>query len=143
MKDGTVKRVSALHRMALRSTRGRLGRTLPGVGAPMLLLTTNGRRTGREHTVPLLYLEDSGDLIVIASYGGRDYPPAWYLNLVAHPDVEVEVDGTRIPARARETEGDDRAGLWEAAVVAYSGYTQYQGRTERVIPVIRLTPAGA
>ena len=74
----------------------------------MLLLTTKGRRTGKSHSVPLLYLIDGPAYVVIASYGGRDYPPAWYLNLTAEPSAEVEIDGNRLSVAAAATSGDDK-----------------------------------
>ena len=138
MRDATVKRVSALHRLALRATGGRLGRTLPGVGAPMLLLTTTGRRSGRARTVPLLYLDVEGGYAVIASFGGRPYHPDWYHNLLARPEATVQVGGATHQVEATVTEGDQRHALWERAVAAYPGYAGYQSRTDRQIPVVLL-----
>ncbi len=136
MRNGTVKGLSALHRGLYRATRGRVGKWLPGVGAPMLLLTTTGRRTGREHTVPLLYLEEEGGWLVVASYGGRPYHPAWYLNLVARPECEVQVDGRRMPAVAATVGPERRAELWPKVVAAYPGYEDYQSKTNREIPLV-------
>lgn len=141
MRDGTVRVVSALHRVAYRATGGRLGKWLPGVDAPMLLLTTTGRRSGEPRTVPLLYLDRDGGWLVIASFGGRDYHPAWYLNLQADPACEVQVDGARAPAVAATLPAERRAELWPEVVAAYPGYADYQAKTEREIPLVLLTPA--
>ena len=140
MKDSTARRLSALHRVLFRSTRGAVGRRL--VGNDMLLLTTTGHRTGRSHTVPLLYLMDGDDPIVIASWGGRPYDPMWYTNLVADPNVRVQLHSRRFAARAETLPEPTRSEWWDRAVAAYSGYAAYQSRTARVIPVVRLTRTG-
>ena len=106
----------------------------------MLLLTTTGRRTGRRHTIPLLYLRDGSAFIVIASWGGRDYPPDWYCNLQTNPAVEVQLPETCFRARAAVLAEPERRVWWERAVAAYDGYAEYQARTGRVIPILRLTP---
>jgi deazaflavin-dependent oxidoreductase (nitroreductase family) len=135
--DGTARRLSALHALTYKLTGGRVGRRL--VANDMLLLTTAGRKSGRAHTVPLLYLRDGDDVLVIASWGGRDYPPHWYLNLSANPTVQVQIDTDRWSGRAVALDEPERTTWWEKAVEAYSGYATYQGRTERVIPIIRIT----
>lgn len=106
----------------------------------MLLLTTKGRHTGRPHTVPLLYLRDGEDLVVIASYGGRDHYPDWYLNLKKHPSVGVELPGRKLEMAARTVVPAERAVLWPRVVDAYDGYAAYQSRTDREIPVVILEP---
>lgn len=141
MRDGTAKWLSRLHTGVYRSTGGRLGRRL--VDNDMLLLTTIGRSTGSPHTVPLLYLCDGERLVVFASWGGRDTDPEWYLNLVADPSAEVQVNGTRHGVIARAAEGDEGERWWVAAQRAYDGYTVYQSRTERQIPVVVLEPASS
>ena len=104
----------------------------------MLLVTTRGRQSGRNHTVPLLYLRDGKDVIVIASWGGRDHPPHWYLNMKSDPRVTVQIDGRQRPATAIELDAPDRSHWWQRAVAAYEGYAEYQSRTDRVIPILRL-----
>lgn len=136
MRDRTARRLSALHRVLYRATGGRVGRRL--VRNDMLLLTTTGRRTGRRHTVPLLYLVDGDDPIVIASWGGRPTHPEWYQNLVADPCVEVQVRSERFRATARPLPEPERTTWFTRAVAAYPGYADYQARTDRVIPVVRL-----
>ena len=137
MRDATARRLSTLHTLAYRLTRGRIGHRL--VNNDMLLLTTTGRRSGRQHTIPLLYLRDGNDLIVIASWGGRDYPPHWYLNVAADPNVSVQIDGAGSDAVAHELDEPERSAWWQHAVTAYDGYAEYQSRTARVIPILRLT----
>jgi deazaflavin-dependent oxidoreductase (nitroreductase family) len=130
--------MSRLHRWLYETTRGGVGKRL--VDNDILLLATTGRRTGRPHTVPLLYLRAGDTLVVIASYGGRDRHPAWYLNLVATPEVEVQVRNERFEARARTASPDERSSWWPQVVAAYGDYAVYQTRTERVIPVVLLEP---
>lgn len=121
-------------------TGGLIGRRL--VDNDMLLLTTTGRRSGEPHTVPLLYLRDGERLVVIASYGGRPRHPTWYQNLVAHPEVEVQVGSARRPVRARIASDEEREIWWPRVVAAYSDYAVYQSRTDRVIPLVFLEPPG-
>jgi deazaflavin-dependent oxidoreductase (nitroreductase family) len=139
MRDGTAKRLSKLHRILYRLTRGALGRRL--VHNDMCLLTTIGRRSGEPHTVPLLYLRDGDALVVIASWGGRDYAPDWYLNLEQEPRAAVQVLGDRWPVTARTANPEERAQWWPRALAAYDGYAAYASRTEREIPVVFLDPA--
>lgn len=123
--------------MAYRTTGGRVGRRL--VNNDMLLLTTTGRSSGRDHTVPLLYLDDQPDVLIIASWGGRDYPPDWYLNLTADNRVGVQINGNKWPGLAQQLTGPERTEWWDRAVAAYDGYAEYQTRTDRVIPIIRIS----
>ena len=138
MRDATARRLSTLHTLTYRLTGGRIGHRL--VNNDMMLLTTTGRRSGRRHTIPLLYLRDGVSVIVIASWGGRDYPPHWYLNVQAHPDVTVQIDGESWAAVAHELAEPERSAWWQHAVTAYDGYALYQSRTDRTIPILRLTP---
>ena len=140
MRDPTAKRMSSWHRALYRITGGVIGRRL--VANDMLLLTTRGRATGNEHTVPLLYLRDGECLVVVASYGGRDRHPEWYLNLVTEPSVTAQIGRKRKSFRARTAGDDERERWWPRVVAAYSDYAVYQGRTERQIPLIMLEPPG-
>ena len=139
MRDRTAKNLSTLHTLVYRITGGRVGRRL--VANDMLLLSTRGRRTGKTHTVPLLYLEDGEDLIVIASWGGRDQHPEWYLNLVEHPEAYAQIRSQRHLVTAATAGPELRAALWPRVLAAYEGYRTYQSRTEREIPVVVLQPA--
>ena len=138
MRDRTAKFLSGIHTTLYRITSGVVGRRL--VNNDMLLLTTTGRHTGTAHTVPLLYLSDDDRYVVFASWGGRDQHPEWYLNLLADPRGVVQVRSQRRPVTALTAEGDERGRLWSRAEVAYSGYAEYQARTDRQIPVVLLTP---
>ena len=111
-----------------RTARRLLGKVMTGSHAaiyrasdPLLLLTTTGRKTGKERTTPLLYIEDGENLVVIASNGGAPYHPAWYLNLKANPEVSVRVRERDLKARAQEARGEERRRLFARLVDAYSG----------------------
>lgn len=139
MRDSAVKRWSRAHTALFRATRGHLGRRL--VDNDMMLLTTTGRTSGRPHTVPLLYLTEGERVVVIASYGGRDHHPDWYVNLRAQPRVHVELPrGRRMDSIASTASAEERAVWWPRVVEAYGGYATYQSRTEREIPVVLLDP---
>jgi deazaflavin-dependent oxidoreductase (nitroreductase family) len=141
MKDITARRLSRFHAGLFRMSGGRIGKRL--VANDMLLLTTRGRTSGRAHTVPLLYLPDGEAVVVIASWGGRDYHPDWYLNLVADPAATVNIGGVSRPVTARTAAGKERATWWQRALRAYHGYRDYQSRTSREIPIVVLEPANA
>lgn len=136
MKDSTVKTMSTLHTVLYRATRGLVGHRL--VDNDMLLLTTTGHRSGKAHTVPLLYLTDGERLVVIASYGGRPAHPSWYKNLLADPSASVQILGDRRPVTSRTMSSADRDVWWTRVVAAYSDYAVYQSRTDREIPVVWL-----
>jgi deazaflavin-dependent oxidoreductase (nitroreductase family) len=122
------------------ATGGRVGRRLPGVDGPMLLLTTIGRRSGNPHTVPLLYLAINDNFVVIASWGGRDYPPHWFTNLEHTPQVHVQIGTSLFSAVARVATDGERPQLWSQAIATYPGYATYQARTTRLIPLVWLIP---
>jgi len=138
MRDTTAKRLSRLHSAIFRATGGAAGKRL--VDNDMLLLNTRGRHTGCQHTVPLLYLRDGPNFVVFASWGGRDYHPDWYLNLLSDPSGSVQVPGARIAVVARTAVTPERELWWGRAVEAYNGYAEYQARTDREIPVVFLVP---
>lgn len=134
-----MKRWSAVHVFLYRITGGMVGRRL--VDNDILLLTTRGHETGRRHTVPLLYLRNGRSLVVIASYGGRRRHPTWYRNLLAEPEVVVQVKSRKTRMVARTATMEERSCWWPKIVGAYEGYTTYQLRTDREIPVVFLEPA--
>ena len=105
---------------------------------PTLLLGTRGRRSGRSLTLPLIYGRHGDHYVVIASKGGAPSHPAWYLNLDAHPIVEVQVKAERFSARARTATGAEREQLWKQLVGIYHPYEKYQAATTREIPVVVL-----
>ena len=137
--DRTIARLSGLHRWAIRVTRGRLGWRIAGM--PTVILHTTGRRSGLPRTTILSApIIEPARLVLVASKGGSDRHPAWYLNLVAHPDVVVDLrDGPR-PMRARTATPGEKAGLWPRITAAYPGYAHYQERTRRDIPVVICEP---
>ena len=107
-----VKTLSAMHRGLYSASGGRVGKRIAGM--PVLLLTTVGRKTGRRRTVPLTYIEDGDAIVLVASYGGRPHNPAWFENLVAHPEVSVTIDGeTRAMTARRASAGRAGAPLAE------------------------------
>jgi deazaflavin-dependent oxidoreductase (nitroreductase family) len=107
-------------------------------GSRILLLTTTGRKSGKEHTMPLIFGEDGGSQVLVASRGGAPEHPGWYLNLEANPEVGVQVKADRFRARARTTEGEERERLWKAMNEIWPYYDEYQTKTTRQIPVVVL-----
>jgi deazaflavin-dependent oxidoreductase (nitroreductase family) len=106
--------------------------------APLLLLTTRGARSGQTRLNPLAYSTDGDRLVIIASKGGNPKHPDWYHNIVANPEVTVEVGGERFQARARVTEGAERQRLFDAQAAVMPNFAEYQEKTSRQIPVIVL-----
>jgi deazaflavin-dependent oxidoreductase (nitroreductase family) len=121
-----------------RISGGRVGNKIGR--APVLLLTTTGRRSGQQRTAPVLYLADGERLIVIGSNAGNVREPAWSLNMKANPDAEVEIGRVRRRVRARVAEGDERAELWRRMNEQYEGFDDYDARTSRDIAVFVLDP---
>jgi deazaflavin-dependent oxidoreductase (nitroreductase family) len=107
---------------------------------PSLLLTTTGRKSGERFIFPLFYGRDGDSYIVVASKGGAPQHPGWYRNLLANPEVEVQVGTAKMKARARTATGAERARLWEKALGFWPPYADYQRKTEREIPVVVLDP---
>lgn len=107
---------------------------------PMLILTTTGRKSGQRYRNPLLYGKTNNAYVIVASNRGATVHPGWYLNLVAHPDVEVQVLGDKFKARARTAAGAERAALWEHMADIYPPYNEYQKTAGREIPVVVLEP---
>ena len=137
LKPRTIRLIGRLHAWLWRLTRRRL---IAGIGAaPFLLLTTNGHKTVRVRTTPVLYLEDGSDLIVVASFGGNDMHPAWYLNLTQYPEAEVVIRGEHRRVIAREISIEEKNIIWPRLVKSYPQFDIYQQRTSREIPLLRLT----
>ena len=107
---------------------------------PTLLLTTTGCKSGKSLTLPLIFGHFGANYVVVASKGGAPAHPAWYLNLQAHPQVTVQVKADKFTARARTSEGAERADLWRKMAEIYAPYEKYQAKTPRQIPVVVLTP---
>jgi deazaflavin-dependent oxidoreductase (nitroreductase family) len=125
-------------RRLLRWTRGRVS---VGVGQTVLLLHVRGAKSGVMRETPLLCTPQGDRLILVASKAGADHHPAWYHNVVANPDVEVDLRGRRLAMRARVLEGEERDAAWRAVNDNYPGYTKYQAQAgARRIPVVLLEP---
>ena len=107
-------------------------------GTQTLILTTTGRKSGDQRSTPLIYGQRGDDYLVVASKGGAPEPPAWYLNLEADPEVQVQVKGDRFSARARTATPDEKAELWKTMVGHWPAYDEYQQKTDREIPVVVL-----
>jgi deazaflavin-dependent oxidoreductase (nitroreductase family) len=123
-----------------RANEGRVGGRFEG--ATMLLLHTTGAKSGQERVNPLVYLPDGDRMVVFASKGGAPTNPDWYHNLLANPEVTVEVGTTTVRARARVTQGEERDAFWARQVAARPAFADYEASTDRVIPVIVLEPVG-
>jgi deazaflavin-dependent oxidoreductase (nitroreductase family) len=137
--DVTLKFMNGLHRAVLAVSFGHLGWHASGM--PVLELTTIGRKSGQPRSVMLTSPWQEGEtLAVVASRGGDDEHPAWFLNLRDHPDVEVTVRGKKRLMHARIADTDERARLWPAITAEHANYAGYQKKTDREIPVVLLEP---
>jgi deazaflavin-dependent oxidoreductase (nitroreductase family) len=122
-----------------RETNGEVGYIWNGV--PTLLLTTIGRRTGEARTTPLIFGRDEEDFLVVASMGGAPTYPNWYRNLLAQPSANIQVRADRISVTAATAGDAEKPRLWKIVTDAWPNYDVYQSRTDRVIPLVVLTPA--
>jgi deazaflavin-dependent oxidoreductase (nitroreductase family) len=113
---------------------------VPRPGMNDLLLVTRGRRSGKLRRTPLMYVRDGDRYIVAASNRGADFHPAWYLNLVADPDVTVQVGSRVFPARARTADSGERSRLWQLMITEMNSYRDYEAATAREIPVVVIDP---
>lgn len=130
--------MSRAHLAVYRVSRGRVLGTVAGM--PVLLLTTTGRRSGRARTTPLTFFRDGTDFVVIASNGGADRPPAWWLNLQQNPRAVVATGIDKLNVTFRAASAAERTRLWVTITDTHAGYARYQERTSRQIPVVLLTP---
>jgi deazaflavin-dependent oxidoreductase (nitroreductase family) len=129
-----------VHSFLFRASRGRIARSMRG--APVLVLETRGRKSGKVRSVPLLYVEDDGDWVVMASSGGDQRHPAWYLNLEAEPRATVVTEDGRRSALAMMTQGEERDRLFAELTAVFPRFESYRERTPRELPVVRLRPQG-
>lgn len=137
--DAFMKLMNAVHRTALTVSGGQLGRRVGGMTA--VELRVPGRSSGKLRTTLLtapVYDEDR--IVLVASKGGDDRDPEWYRNLVAHPEVELTINGRSVPVTARTATPDEKDELWPQVVSAYRGYGSYQDRTSRDIPLVICEP---
>lgn len=121
-----------------RANGGKVGG--PFEGAPLLLLHSTGAKSGEERVHPMMYQAVGDDFAVFASKAGAPTNPAWYYNLRAHPDAPVEVGTETLDVTARVLEGEERATIWEEQKARYPGFADYESKTDRVIPVVLLSP---
>ncbi len=128
--------IMPLQIMLYRLTGGRVGGRMGDL--PILLLTTTGRRSGESRTTPLIYGRDGDAFVIVASKGGADEPPGWFVNLEAEPEVQVQVLADRFTAHARTATPEERPRLWEMMVGHWPHYDEYQRKTSREIPVVVL-----
>ncbi|WP_327292238.1 nitroreductase family deazaflavin-dependent oxidoreductase [Streptomyces sp. NBC_01198] len=124
-----------------RANHGKVGGHFEG--APLLLLHTIGARTRREIVKPMMYLRDGDRYLVFASKGGAPENPAWYHNVVANPEVEIEVGDEIVAVRAEVLTGDERDRKYAEQAALYPGFADYQKKTDRIIPVVALVPSGS
>ncbi|HWF32021.1 MAG TPA: nitroreductase family deazaflavin-dependent oxidoreductase [Solirubrobacteraceae bacterium] len=138
MPDSWLKATGKLNVPIYRLSRGHI---LGSVGtAPVLLLTSTGRRSGQQRTAPVVFLADGERYVVIGSNAGNARTPAWSYNLQANADAEIEIRGTRKLVRARVAEGDERAELWRKVNEMYEGFDDYDAKTSRDMAVFVLEP---
>jgi deazaflavin-dependent oxidoreductase (nitroreductase family) len=123
-----------------RSNAGAVGGDF--AGAPMILVNHVGAKSGKAYTSPLVYTRDGDNFVIIASKGGAPEHPQWFNNLVANPDITVEVGADTIPVRARVAEGEERARLYRAQADLMPNFDEYAQKTTREIPVVVLEPTG-
>jgi deazaflavin-dependent oxidoreductase (nitroreductase family) len=139
--DLMLKSMNAVHRTIMKVTGGRLGWDAGKM--PVLELTTIGRKSGQRHSVMLTSpVQEGSALVIVASRGGDDHHPAWFLNLLDHPAVEVSLKGQpRRSMTARVATGEERAHLWPKVIADHRNYAGYQSKTKREIPLVLLDPA--
>jgi len=138
LKDSGAKAFNVFHRTLVKVTKGKVGGK--AFGLPVVILTTTGRKSGQARQTMLTSLEDGDRVILIASWGGDDRHPQWYLNLQANPDVTIVIHNQTKQMRARTASADEKATLWPKMAAKYKGYDGYQEKTERDIPVVILEP---
>ncbi|MCV7400211.1 nitroreductase family deazaflavin-dependent oxidoreductase [Mycobacterium fragae] len=135
-----IKWMSRINTWLYKASGGRIGNKFLQ-GAPVALLTTTGRKTGQPRVSPLLYLRDGDRVIVVASHGGREKNPMWYLNLKANPKVSVQIKKEVLELVARDATDEERSYYWPQLVQMYSSYDDYQSWTDRKIPIVICDPA--
>jgi deazaflavin-dependent oxidoreductase (nitroreductase family) len=129
--------IAGIHIFLYRSSNGTIGGTI--AHSPVLLLTTTGRRSGKQRTVPLLYLADGHNLVLVASNGGAVKHPNWWLNLQTTAEAWVQTNGIRRQVKAEQASPAEKQRLWPRLIAMYPGYKRYQEITDRDIPVVILT----
>jgi F420H(2)-dependent quinone reductase len=128
--------VTRVHSVLYRSSNGVIGGRI--ANSPVLLLTTTGRRSGKQRTVPLLYLMDGRNVVLVASNGGAVRHPTWWLNLQATSEAWIQIKGIRRRVKAEQASAAEKQRLWPRMTAMYPGYERYQEITDRDIPVVIL-----
>jgi F420H(2)-dependent quinone reductase len=139
LKPHTIRLMGRIHAWLWKLAGGKLGNAIGS--ASFMMLVTKGRKTGSLRTTPVLYLQDGADFIVIASFGGNDMHPAWYLNLESCPEAEIIVKGERRKVLACTLLAGEKELVWSRLVSLYPQFDAYQKRTRREIPLVRLSEA--
>ena len=139
LKRRGIRAMGSVHRAVYRASGGRVAGKVWGLS--ILLLTTTGRRTGATHTTPLCFYPDGENLVVVASNGGLEWFPSWWLNLKEHPRAEVQIGRARKAVVARAADPEERARLWAEITAIAPGYLEYERRAPREIPLAILEPA--
>lgn len=135
----TMTRIfTGMHASVYRLSGGKMGGSMHK--APILLLTTTGRKTGKQRATPVIYLKDADRFIIVASNSGAQTHPVWWLNLQTTPQATIEVGGKTLHVVARQADKEESNQLWPRLKAMYSGYAQYQQKTTREMPVVILTP---
>ena len=134
-----LRQAIRVHTLVYRATFGAVGHRFRG-GPPMLMLDHLGARSAVNRTTPLVYVRDGPNVVLIASKGGYPRHPAWFHNLVAHPETTVQIGSRHLAVRARIANSEERARLWPKAVEVYPGYEPYRRCTDREIPLVILEP---
>jgi F420H(2)-dependent quinone reductase len=130
--------LTAIHTFIYRKTNGAIGGTM--VNCPVLLLTTKGRKTNKQRTVPLLYLADGSRVVLVASNGGATRHPTWWLNLQTKSEAQIQIRERRQQVKAEKAGAEEKRRLWPLLIAMYPGYKRYQEITNRDIPVVILRP---
>jgi F420H(2)-dependent quinone reductase len=134
-----IKWMSRINTLLYKASGGKVGGTFLQ-GAPVALLTTTGRKTGQPRVSPVLYLREGDRMILVASHGGREKNPLWYLNLKANPKVSVQIKKEMLELNARDASDAERAEYWPKLVEMYPSFDDYQSWTDRTIPIVVCDP---
>ena len=142
LRARVLKTVFQAHARVYEVSDGRIGSWIgpPFLGQPALLLSVTGRKSGQTRTTPLVYFEDGGNYVVVGSDGAARRDPQWWKNLQENPQATVRIGRDKFPARASLATGPDRDRLWKRAIRKNPVWARYQSQTERVLPLVVLTP---
>jgi F420H(2)-dependent quinone reductase len=142
LRARVLKAIFQAHTQMYEVSEGRIGAWIgpPFLGQPALLLSVAGRKSGLTRTTALVYFEDSGNYVVVGSDGAARRDPQWWKNLQANPQATVRVGRNKFPARASLATGPERERLWQIGIGINPTWAKYQAQTERILPVVVLTP---